>query len=289
MNRLSRRLDSIVEAIQSSRSLDAVGRTVAVWFAKVVRPGAVKDLFSGTWLGHPAHPMLTDLPIGAWTSAMTLDVLGGKEAQPAADLLIGVGVLSTLPTAVTGLSDLADVTEPEERSVGVAHALGNLTTLTLYGLSWVMRRRGRRGLGNALSLAGAGLATASAYLGGHLVYRQAVGPSRALDGAMRDWTPALESQDLIEGKPKRVAVGTAQVMLYRTAGRIYALANTCSHRGGPLHKGQVDDTTVTCPWHLSRFSLEDGSIFGGPATAPQPVYEVREREGKIEIRTPSGD
>jgi nitrite reductase/ring-hydroxylating ferredoxin subunit/uncharacterized membrane protein len=287
MNRLSRRLDSIVEAIQSSRSLDAVGRTVAVWFAKVVRPGAVKDLFSGTWLGHPVHPVLTDLPIGAWTSAMALDFLGGVEAQAAADMLIGVGVLTALPTAVTGLSDLADVVEPDERSVGVAHAVGNVSAVTLYALSFAMRRRGRRGLGNALSLAGAGVATASAYLGGHLVYRQVVGPSRAIDGPLPEWTPALESHELIEGKPKRVAVGTAQVMLYRTDGRIYALANRCSHRGGPLHKGQVDEATVTCPWHLSMFNLEDGSILRGPATAPQPVYDVREREGKVEIRSHS--
>jgi nitrite reductase/ring-hydroxylating ferredoxin subunit/uncharacterized membrane protein len=282
---LNRQIDGLVNSLQRSRSLDALGRTVAVWFAKVVRPGAGKDLFSGTWLGHPVHPMLTDLPIGAWTSAMTLDVLGGQEAQGAADMLIGVGVLSALPTALTGLSDLADVVEPEERSVGVAHALGNVTTLCLYTLSWTMRRRGRRGLGNALSLAGAGMATASAYLGGHLVYRQVVGPSRAVDGSIDEWTPLLDSDSLIEGKPKRVAVGTAQVMLYRSDERIYALANRCSHRGGPLHKGQVKGATVTCPWHLSTFSLEDGSILRGPATAPQPVYEVQEREGKIEIRT----
>jgi nitrite reductase/ring-hydroxylating ferredoxin subunit/uncharacterized membrane protein len=285
MSSLSRRIDAMVYAIQRSRSLDAVGRTVAVWFAKVVRPGVVKDLFSGTWLGHPVHPMLTDLPIGAWTSAMTLDVLGGEEARGAADLLIGVGVLSALPTAMTGLSDLADVTEPEERSLGVAHALGNVTTLTLYALSLALRRRGRRGAGNVLSLAGAGMATASAYLGGHLVYRQVVGPSRAIDGAPREWTPVLESTELIEGKPRRVPAGIAQVMVYRTGDRIYALANRCSHRGGPLHKGQVDDATITCPWHLSTFSLEDGSIVRGPATAPQPVYDVRERDGTIEIRT----
>jgi nitrite reductase/ring-hydroxylating ferredoxin subunit/uncharacterized membrane protein len=276
----------MIQALQGSRSLDALGRTLGVWFAKIVRPGQVKDLFSGTWLGHPVHPMLTDLPIGAWTSAMTLDFLGGAEAQAAADMLIGVGVLSALPTAVTGLSDLADVVEPEQRSVGVVHALGNVTALTLFTLSWAMRRRGRRGVGNLLSLAGAGAATASAYLGGHLVYRQVVGPSRAVDGPITAWTAVLDSEALIEGTPKRVAVGTVQVMLHRSGERIYALDNRCSHRGGPLHKGQVDGATVTCPWHLSTFSLEDGSILRGPATAPQPVYEVRECEGKIEIRTP---
>jgi nitrite reductase/ring-hydroxylating ferredoxin subunit len=168
----------------------------------------------------------------------------------------------------------------------VVHALGNVTALTLFTLSWAMRRRGRRGVGNLLSLAGAGAATASAYLGGHLVYRQVVGPSRAVDGPITAWTAVLDSEALIEGTPKRVAVGTVQVMLHRSGERIYALANRCSHRGGPLHKGQVDGATVTCPWHLSTFSLEDGSILRGPATAPQPVYEVRECEGKIEIRTP---
>jgi nitrite reductase/ring-hydroxylating ferredoxin subunit len=193
-------------------------------------------------------------------------------------------VMAAAPTVVTGVSDLADVTEGEERTVGVAHAIGNLTAVTLFGMSYAARRRGARRGGIALSMAGVAVATGSAYLGGHLVYRQVVGPSRAVDGPIPEWTEVLESDALAEGKPKRVTVGTAQIMLLRQGGRVLGLANRCSHRGGPLHKGQVDDGRVTCPWHLSTFSVEDGSVIRGPASAPQPTYEVRERKGKIEVR-----
>jgi len=281
---LNRQTEAVIQGIQRSRPLDSIGRALTLGFARVVRPGKLKDLVSGTWLGHPLHPLLTDVPIGSWTSAFVLDLLGGEAAQGAADMLIGLGVVSAVPTAVTGLSELADVTEKGERSVGSAHAIGNVTAVALFGMSYALRRRGKRGPGTALSLAGAAVATASAYLGGHLVFRQVVGPSRALDGPLPDWTPVLDAGDLAEGKPKRVTVGGGQIMLYKEGGRTYALINRCSHRGGPLHKGTVGHGRATCPWHLSVFSLEDGSVIQGPATAPQPTYEVREREGKVEIR-----
>jgi len=278
--------DAAVERIQSFRPLDALGRKLSVWFASVVRPGLFKDLLSGTWLGHPAHPMLTDVPIGAWTSAFALDLVRGEAAATASRSLIGFGVVAALPTAVTGLSELADIVDPEERSLGVAHAIGNVATVALYTASYWTRRRGRRKAGIALSWAGAAMATGAAYLGGHLVYRQVVGPSQAaLDLPIADWTPVLDDEALPEGQPKRVVVEGTNVLLYREAGMTYALANRCSHRGGPLHKGKVGQGTVTCPWHLSTFRLEDGSIVRGPATAPQPAYDVRIRAGKIEIRT----
>jgi len=285
---LTQRTEAAVGQIQRFQPFDSIGRAIALWFSKVVRPGRLKDLLSGTWLGHPAHPMLTDLPIGAWTSAFALDVMGGEGAADASKRLVGLGVLAAIPTAVTGLSDLSDVVNEEDRSVGVAHALGNITAVALYGLSYLQRRLGRKRTGIALSLAGAAVASGSAYLGGHLVYRRAVGPSQtALDRPITDWTPVLDDSELAHGQPKRVRVEGTDVLLFRDEGRTYALANRCSHRGGPLHKGEVEDGRVTCPWHLSTFSLEDGSVLRGPATAPQPVYDVRVREGRIEIRGPS--
>jgi nitrite reductase/ring-hydroxylating ferredoxin subunit/uncharacterized membrane protein len=283
---LSRRADAAIRQLQRVEWLDSLGRALAVAVSNVVRPGVFKDLLSGTWLGHPAHPMLTDLPIGAWTSAFVLDALGGESAADASATLTGMGVLTALPTALTGLSDLSDIGEKEDRSLGVAHALGNVTALTLYALSYVQRRRGRRGSGVALSLAGGAVVTGSAYLGGHLVYRRAIGPSQnALEPVMADWTPALDDTDLHEGEPKRVNVQGTNILLFRDGERILALANRCGHRGGPLHKGEIGGGRVTCPWHLSTFSLEDGSVIRGPATAPQPAYDARVRQGKIEIRS----
>jgi nitrite reductase/ring-hydroxylating ferredoxin subunit len=57
------------------------------------------------------------------------------------------------------------------------------------------------------------------------------------------------------------------------------------HAGGPLHEGKVEDGRVTCPWHASTFNLADGSLVRGPATAPQPSYETRVQDGKIEVRS----
>ncbi len=282
----SQLLEAAVRRIQRSQALDGVGRALATGFSSVVRPGALKDLLSGTWLGHPAHPMLTDIPIGAWTSAFVLDLVEGEAASAASDVLVGLGVVAALPTAVTGLSDLSDVVKDEDRSLGVAHAIGNILAVSLDAASFIQRRRGRKAAGKALSMAGAAVVTGGAYLGGHLVYRQVVGPSHAaLDRPVEEWTPVLEDGRLSEGDPKRVNVGGTDILLYRSEGRIYALANRCSHRGGPLHKGEVSDGRATCPWHLSTFDLADGSVVRGPATAPQPAYDVRVRNEQIEVRS----
>jgi nitrite reductase/ring-hydroxylating ferredoxin subunit/uncharacterized membrane protein len=278
--------EGITDAVESMTRLDALGRAVLGWFSNLVRSGTLKDALSGTWLGHPAHPMLTDIPIGAWTSAFVLDVLGGEERRRAADTLIGVGVLAALPTALTGLSDLADVTTQDQRVVGTAHAIGNVTAVTAYSVAYVLRRRGHRGLGTALSTVGAAVASGAGFLGGHLSYRKGLGVDQtAFDRPVREWTDVMDSESLPEGTARRVEVSGTDVMIYRETERLYALANRCSHRGGPLHKGRIEGGEVRCPWHLSTFSLEDGSVIRGPATAPQPVLEARISEGKVQVRS----
>lgn len=105
----------------------------------------------------------------------------------------------------------------------------------------------------------------------------------AFEDRFPDWTAVVDDASLPEGRAIRVQVEGTNVLLYRSGGGICALANRCSHRGGPLHKGRIEGGTVRCPWHLSTFRLEDGSIVRGPTTAPQPSYQVRVRDGKIEI------
>jgi nitrite reductase/ring-hydroxylating ferredoxin subunit/uncharacterized membrane protein len=278
--------EAALQRIERLEVLNALGQKATLAFSNVVRPGRVKDLLSGTWMGHPAHPMLTDLPIGAWVSAVVLDVVGNQRTAPTADALVGLGVLAALPTAVTGLNDLADIVDPEERAIGTAHAVGNVTAVVLYGASYLTRWRERRDMGTALALAGTAALTASGFLGGHLAYRKGVGVAQtAFQPRLEDWTPVLDDEDLPAGRPTRVSVDGTDVLLYRDAGSICAIANRCTHRGGPLHKGKVRDAQVTCPWHLSTFALENGSVVRGPATAPQPAYEVRTRDGRVEIRT----
>jgi nitrite reductase/ring-hydroxylating ferredoxin subunit/uncharacterized membrane protein len=277
--------DSVTEALERSRALDRVGRLLGRATSAVLRSGRLKDFISGTWLAHPLHPALTDVTVGAWTSSFLLDLFGNERTREGSDRLILLGALSAVPTATTGLSDLADVTSREERAVGALHALGNLTALALYTLSYAARRSGRRAGGLVLSAAGLGVASGSGFLGGHFAYRLGIGVDQTIfERGPTSWTAVLGDDELPEGKPKRVAVGTTNLLLYREAGRIFCIANRCSHRGGPLHKGRIEGGQVRCPWHLSVFRLEDGSIVRGPATAPQPAYEARVLEGRIEVR-----
>jgi nitrite reductase/ring-hydroxylating ferredoxin subunit/uncharacterized membrane protein len=252
--------------------------------ADQVGPGPLKDLLSGTWLGHPLHPVLTDVTIGTWTSAAVLDVLGGERSADAARLLVGLGVLSAGPTALAGWSDWADTEGDDDRRAGVAHALGNTIALGAFGLSWMARRRGRRGFGIALGIVGAGIASATAYIGGHLVYARGVG----VDVTAFDRMPArpnagMAADDLPQNTPTVVDVRGVPVMLLRRGDEVFAIHDRCSHRGGPLHKGTLDGDTIECPWHGSCFDVTSGEIVRGPATAPQPRYTARIADGKVEV------
>jgi nitrite reductase/ring-hydroxylating ferredoxin subunit len=196
-----------------------------------------------------------------------------------------VGILAAVPTAITGLSDLTDIVDDDERSIATAHALANVGGLALWSLSYFARKDGRRRTGTALGMAATAAMTAAGFLGGHLSYRLGVGVDQTtFDPKLDEWTDVMDDGELEAGQPRRVMVSGINVFLLRTGGRIHALANRCSHRGGPLHKGKVDAETVTCPWHLSSFRLKDGSVLRGPATAPQPAYEARVSDGKVQIR-----
>ena len=274
----------IAERIESLEQLDAVADPLQQGVKSAVPPGTqVKDALSGTWLGHPLHPPLTDVVVGAWTSALLLDLLGGKAAEEAADTLVAAGILAAVPTAASGLSDWADV-RGGARRVGLVHALGNTTALALHTLSLGARRSGDRNRGKTLSALGFAVASLSAWLGGHLSFGQGVGVNQtAFDSAPDDWTRTIAESRLGEGKLVGTHAGTTPVLLVRLGDRVHALDDRCSHRGCLLHEGELRDETVTCPCHGSTFRL-DGSIVNGPATAPQPCFEVRIEDGKVEIR-----
>jgi Predicted membrane protein (DUF2231) len=161
-------LDDLVVAIEELQALDAPARLLdplAQWL--VASPGR-RELLTGTWIGHAAHPFLTDIPIGSWTSASILDLLGGRSARPGAELLTAIGTLSAAPTIATGLAEWASTTGAARR-VGVVHAVSNAAAVGLYAGSWAARRRGRHTRGAMLALAGMTVATVGGYLGGHLI------------------------------------------------------------------------------------------------------------------------
>lgn len=246
--------------------------------------GAAKDALSGRWLGHPLHPMLTDVPIGAWTSSLLLDALGGRQSRGAADRLIAIGIVAAVPTAASGIADWGD-TQARERRVGIVHAAANTIALSLFSASLVARRGQRRGRGVLFSVLGAGTLGAGGYLGGHLSYALGLGVDRtAFEAWPGDWTDALAEEDVREGSLAHATVGGVDAVLTRHEGVIVALADRCTHRGAPLHDGELCDGALVCPWHRSRFRLTDGAVLQGPATMPAPLLQVRVRDGRIQLR-----
>ncbi len=281
-------VEDLLQRIEGAEALDRVARPLSKAVARLVPHGPVKDALSGTWLGHPLHPLLTDVAIGSWTSAFFLDVFGGEATETAADGLVGAGVVSALPTALAGLSDWSDLLGAERR-VGLVHAAANVLAVSCYGLSWFARRKGDRSRGVALGLLGASIATVGGYLGGHLSYRQGVNVNRnAWKEGPDGWLDVAAESELAEGRPVAAEADGVPVCLVKDGSAVHAIVDVCGHAGGPLHEGELDgDGHITCPWHGSTFRVQDGSVVHGPATAPQPAFDARIQDGRVSVRRSS--
>jgi nitrite reductase/ring-hydroxylating ferredoxin subunit/uncharacterized membrane protein len=268
---------------------DALQRALAAAFQAGGRGGRVfKNFLHGTWFGHPLHPALTDVPVGAWTAALVFDALDGPDGRwrRRADGAIAVGIGGAVAAAATGLTDWQHI-DGEPRRTGLAHAALNTLALGLYTGSYLLRRRGARGAGRAWSYAGFGVLAAAAYLGGRLVYRDRIGTDHAQREPLEEFTRTVLAAELRDDQPRRVEAGSLRIVLVRRHGKIYALGESCAHLGGPLSEGEVQGDSIVCPWHGSRFALQDGRVLDGPATLPQPCFETREREGYVEVRRAS--
>ncbi|MDQ6669271.1 MAG: Rieske (2Fe-2S) protein [Chloroflexota bacterium] len=245
-----------------------------------------KNWLNGVWLGHPLHPALTDLALGAWWTGGVLDVVGVKGT---ADAAITLGVLSVVPTALSGWADWAD-TSGEQRRMGLVHALLNSAGFTCMVGSLFARRAERRGVGVFLSMIGLGLSSFAAYVGGHLVYAMGTNVNRtAFEPTLDEFQVVASAASVESGQPvgAEASVDGAKVplVLYKKGQSIMALSGTCTHMGGPLAEGKlVSDDCIECPWHASQFSMADGSVRQGPATVAAHVFEARINNGNVEVR-----
>ena len=258
-------------------------------------PSAVKDILHGTWLGHPLHPVLVQVPVGSWVSAGILDAIPAM--RPAATVLIGTGVAVSLPAAASGAADWSEQGIGVRR-LGAVHAAMNTVALGLYVGSLAARAKGRGTLGRVLAYTGLGVAGGSAAIGGHMSYAQSSGASHAATAARAlssDWIDLGPLDDLPEGRPalrtgtgSGVAVPLAAV---RRGARVDVFIGACSHLSGPLYEGEVEEVRghdcLVCPWHDSAFDLENGQPRRGPAANPQEKLEVRMQAGHVMARLPS--
>jgi len=250
----------------------------------------IRNFLNGTWLGEPLHVALTDVPIGAWTVAMVFDALemiqGRFEFATAADTSIAIGLAGAAGAAITGVTDWSDV-DPPARRLGLIHGLLNIGATTLFATSLIMRKKKARSEGRGLAALGYALMTFSAHLGGKMVYEHRAGVDRtAGEKFPEDFTAVLPESKLPDNTPTRAMHQGVPILLVRRGERIFAMAETCSHFSGPLSEGKLEGDSIECPYHASRFSLEDGRVLNGPAVHPQPCLEARARNGQIEVRKP---
>lgn len=279
-------LTPLMKRLEESRSLDGAVEKARSTVDQVLPQGPVKDVLHGRPLGHALHPLLVALPIGMNVGASLLDVLGDEEDHAAARRLVGAALVSTVPTVASGWADWSELGLAKRPSrVGLVHAAANAAATGVFAASWLARVSGHHRTGAALSMLGLAGLGAGGYLGGHLVYAQGVAVSRNVDHAPKpaDWTDVAAAADVGEGLLRVEAAGQP-VLLTRVGGSLSALGATCSHWGGPLDEGTVEDGCVVCPWHGSRFDLSDGSVARGPASVPQPAYDVRESGDRVEVR-----
>jgi uncharacterized membrane protein len=175
--------ETAIDLIARQDWLEKTARAVQPIVVKTFEAGGAagrktKNFLHGSWLGHPLHPAITDVPLGAWTVALVFDLIAEgnerKECARASETAVVIGLIGAVGSAVTGLTDWS-ATGGRARRVGMAHGLLNVGATALYGASLWLRRRERRRAGRNLAYLGYTVSMAAAYLGGHLVFRERVG------------------------------------------------------------------------------------------------------------------
>jgi nitrite reductase/ring-hydroxylating ferredoxin subunit len=268
----------------------------AAWQPVILRlrdaggPG-LKYILNGTFLGHPIHPVATDIPIGAWTVTALLDaisLLGGPEVTFASDAALGLGLLGGVAAIATGYADWADTTD-DPRTLGFTHAALNGLAFSGFVASLLLRRTGHRGAGVRLAFASYGVTLAAAYLGGELLAGYQLGTKHTGEpiNPPGDFVRVGLLEQIGDGTMLPAEAAGLPLLLFRRGPTVHAISGVCTHRGAPLREGAREGAAcVRCPWHGSVFSLEDGTVVEGPASFPQACFETRVIDGFVEVRAP---
>ncbi|MGC5031471.1 Rieske 2Fe-2S domain-containing protein [Micromonospora sp. DT229] len=280
----------LLTKIEQNSRLDRFGDRLQRAVQGTLRGQRVRDLLHGVWLGHPLHPAMVQVTVGSWMSAAVLDLLPGQ--RRAATALIAVGTASAVPSAVAGLNDWAALAR-DQRRVGLVHAASNSVALVLYGGSLAARLSGRHGFGRTLGFLGLSAASAGAYIGGHLAYKQGAQVNVSVSDLHligEGWHPIGEMASLPQRELVTRKVDDVSVILYRHGEDVTVMLERCPHQSGPLGEGEVREidghACVVCPWHGSTFRLNGGEVVHGPSSNDQQILPTRVVNGRLEARLP---
>jgi uncharacterized membrane protein/nitrite reductase/ring-hydroxylating ferredoxin subunit len=282
---LGTRLHRFAEQTERLSALDNVAGPLARNADCLVRQARLKHALSGSWLGHPLHPLATDVVIGSWTMAAILDLRHADDSDGAAKTLVGVGVLAAIPTAASGVSDWADTLDPGVRRMGLVHAAGNVVALALNAASYLARRGGRRAVGVRLTAASALPLAIGGFLGAHMAYARGVGVSHTVfDERIAEWTPLATEAALGDGWTEANVHGLRVLAQVGEGHPGRVVSATCTHCGARL-RPEPSGGSIRCSADGSLFRSDDGAVLEGPAKTPIPRFEVRNAGNGLEVRS----
>ena len=156
----------------------AIQRSVWRAYQDLLGP-KLRGILHGDWLHEPLHVILVEVPVGSWTATLLFDALAvivpSKKLDFAADATLIVGIAGAAGSAVTGMNDWSEIQSRAARRIGLVHGMLNLTATGLYVASAIARSGSSRGIGRALGALGYLLVSASAHLGGNLIYEHGIG------------------------------------------------------------------------------------------------------------------
>ena len=273
---------------------DWVARVMDASYRVLGRPGKwLQDFVNGSWLGHPAHPVVVDVVVGGATVVFVFDVavllFGATDLDTASLIAVAVTALAALSAIVTGLTDFKDTAKGDERNVAILHGLVNIVATIAYLASFAAHAGGAVDVGRWLSIVGVVILTGGAFVGGHVVFKYGYMVNRnafAKGQRAKEYTPVLAAADLPEATPTKAMLGSTALVVVRRGDLVHALKGTCSHAGGPLPEGKLEGDTIVCPWHFSAFRLRDGAVIHGPASTRQITYRARISDGQVEVSGP---
>ena len=99
-----------------------------------------------------------------------------------------------------------------------------------------------------------------------------------------DFVKVAETEDVQVSQMMAVEVNDEKICLANVNGKYYAIGNVCTHMGGPLAEGKLEEYIVQCPWHGSRFDIRSGEVVRPPAMKHEPTYEVKIENNDILIK-----